>query len=66
MKVCKKEQKQNEFVKGNLYQAKNNEYVFMFTGDKKGVCLNTGHAPIEMTDPRFWEDVTDKFCLTEI
>jgi len=66
MKICAKEKVSQGFVKGNLYQTKSNEYIFMYTGDNKGVCLNTGYDRAEMTILSFWEDVTDKYCLKEI
>lgn len=66
MKVCTKVKEKAFFIKGNLYKAGHNDYIFMYTGDDKGACLNTGYGNAEMTDISLWIDVTDKYCFQEI
>lgn len=67
MKICNKNSKEVKgLVRGNLYQTPPNDFIFMYTGKNRGVCLNTGHPDVDMFPINYWIDVTDKYCLQEI
>lgn len=66
MNICNNtETKQTNFIVGNLYTVFRSHLIHMYTGEGKGVCLNSGTTNIPMTVPE-WEDVTDQYCLQKI
>lgn len=71
MKICNKAQEIKKFKIGNLYKVKEPIHskageVCIYTSIGKMVRLSDGLGTIVHADPTLWEDVTDKYCLSEI
>ena len=64
MKICAKNNT-TFFIKGNIYKSKHSNNIYIATGEgNKKINLKTGNE--ECSSFVCFEDVTDKYCLSEI